>query len=106
MSIGNDGVFETKMPVLVGGHRHVTLSAPAGQRERISLYYGREARSFADDTGFDSIEFHPCDDKMRSPWPGGIRVRGTKPVRLVVAVAGEDDPHILRLGRPRTLASS
>lgn len=105
MSDGGDGILETKMPVLVEGHRNVTLSVPPDQRRRISLYYGREAMSFNDDDGFDSIVFRPCANKDVTPWPGGIQLRGLGPVRLKVEVDGSNVVRTLGLGRPHILGS-
>ncbi len=94
-----DGTFATKMPVLIDGHDKVTVAAVPAMRGRVRLFYGGEATSFDDDTGFERIRFHPCRDRDRTVWPGGIEVRGRGAVRLKVTVAGQK-PFVIGLGRP------
>lgn len=96
-----------KMPLLVAGHRQVTISVPDALRGRVFLYYGnllddqgRPSFSFAHTRGYEETRFEPCPDKPRTPWPGGLRVRGTAPVHLTVRVEGQETRQ-LRLGRPR-----
>jgi hypothetical protein len=98
-----------KMPMLVEGHTPVTVSVPPALRGRVFLYYGnvldREGNpstSFANTRGYGETHFEPCEGRPRTPWPGGIRVRGTKPVRLEIAVAG-GGTYQLHLGRPQIL---
>jgi hypothetical protein len=97
----------TKAPILIEGHETVTLSVPPRLTHRVFLYYGfhegpdgKRSTSFYGYPGSSAIEFQPCSDKPRTVWPGGIRVKGRKPVRLDVTVAGQPDPIPLRLGRP------
>lgn len=97
----------TKLPVLIEGHGTVTLTVPPRLAHRVFLYYGfhkgrngERSTSFFDYPGASAIEFQPCADKPRTVWPGGIRVKGRKPVRLLVNAAGQPDPIPLRLGRP------
>lgn len=98
----------TKMPILIVGHRTVRVSAPRSMRKRVFLYYGffrdrngRRTTAFARAHGHNATEFHPCADKPRTIWPGGIRVKGMKPVRLRIDVEGESRPRFLNLGRPK-----
>jgi hypothetical protein len=102
-------VLVAKAPILVEGHDTVTLSVPPDLAHRVFLYYGfhegpdgKRSTSFHGFPGSSSIEFRPCADKPRTIWPGGIRVKGTKPVRLDVAVAASAEPIVrtLPLGRP------
>jgi hypothetical protein len=102
------GHLVTKMPLLVEGHDPVTVSVPPRLRHRVFLYYGtHEGRnggrstSFAGYPGDSSIEFRPCAKKARTIWPGGIRVKGRKPVRLFVEVEGGPARAVLPLGRPQ-----
>jgi hypothetical protein len=91
----------TKMPLLVEGRapQTVTVSVPPGLQQRVFLYYGSSS-SFAGERGFGEIEFQSCDNKPRTVWPGGIRVKGEEPVRLLVSAEGQ--PAVpLRLGRPK-----
>jgi hypothetical protein len=101
--------FVTKMPLLVEGREPetVTVSVPPSLRGRVFLYYGRilgrdgePASTFAAARGYAETEFQLCGNKPRTIWPGGIRVRGDKPVRLLVSAQGEA-PIPLRLGRPK-----
>lgn len=103
-----NGQLTAKMPVIVEGTAVVTLAVPAGQRDRVFLYYGRFLDRDGNPTtqigrspGFSEVTFEPCDDKPRTAWPGGIRVKGRAPVTLTVRVEGRDQPLPLRLGRPR-----
>jgi hypothetical protein len=100
----------TKMPLLVEGRApaKVTVSVPPGLRDRVFLYYGRlldndgqPTTSFRNTRGYGETEFQPCDDKPRTIWPGGIRVKGEAPVRLNVFTEGRAEPFVLRLGRPQ-----
>jgi len=101
--------FVAKMPLLVEGRapETVTVSVPPALRSRVFLYYGRvlgrngqPTTLFSEARGYGETEFQPCADKPRTIWPGGIRVKGNKPVRLLVGVEGEA-PVPLRLGRPQ-----
>lgn len=98
----------TKMPLLILGHRSVRISAPRKLRNRVFLYYGiyrdrhgRRTTGFAEAHGHSATEFQPCAQKPRSAFPGGVRIRGRKPVRLRIDVEGESRPHFLNLGRPK-----
>ncbi|HEX5711983.1 MAG TPA: hypothetical protein VFX85_01570 [Solirubrobacterales bacterium] len=95
----------TKMPLLVEGREPetATVSVPAALRGRVFLYYGAPS-TFTQDRGFAEVEFQPCGNKPRTVWPGGIRVRGTAPVRLNVFTEGRAEPYVLRLGRPKVFA--
>jgi hypothetical protein len=101
--------FVAKMPLLVEGRapETVTVSVPPTLRNRVFLYYGnvlgrdgQPTTTFSEARGYGETEFQPCDDKPRTIWPGGIRVKGDGPVRLVVRVEGEA-PISLALGRPQ-----
>jgi hypothetical protein len=104
--------FVAKMPLLVEGRapETVTVGVPPTLRSRVFLYYGRvlgrdgqPTTTFANARGYAETEFQLCDNKPRTIWPGGIRVKGDKPVHLLVS--GEGQPAIpLRLGRPRAYA--
>ncbi|HYP56338.1 MAG TPA: hypothetical protein VEQ41_08590 [Solirubrobacterales bacterium] len=102
MTETRNGQLVTKMPATVEGHRTVTLSVPRSLQHRVFLYYGREgARGARRGPGFSEVVFEPCEEKPRTVWPGGIRVKGRKAVRLTVRVEGRPDAIPLRLGRPR-----
>jgi len=103
------GWYTTKMPLLVEGREPetVTVSVPPRLRDRVFLVYG-EVRdrdgnptfSFRNTRGYGETEFQPCDNKPRTIWPGGIKVKGDQPVQLLVTPEGAA-PIPLRLGRPR-----
>jgi hypothetical protein len=104
MSAMPNGDLVVKIGLLVEGTAPVTVKVPETLRERVFLYYGRgpgnRAISFADSNGFAEVEFRPCEDRPRTIWPGGLRVRGRGSVHLVVEARGRSLP--LRLGRPRS----
>ncbi|MFT3866228.1 MAG: hypothetical protein QM729_18360 [Solirubrobacterales bacterium] len=102
MSAMKNGDLVAKSPLLVEGHEAVTVKVPEALRERVFLYYGRSGSktiSFADSNGFEEVEFRPCEDRPRTIWPGGIRVRGGGSVHLVVEAEGRKS--VLKLGRPQ-----
>jgi hypothetical protein len=103
-----DGDFLAKLPLLVEGTDPVTVSVPPALRGRAFLYYGRiigrdgrPTTSFFRARGYDRTEFRPCAGKPRTAWPGGLRIKGTAPVRLLVDTGAGAAPIPLRLGRPR-----
>jgi len=102
----------TKAPILVEGHDLVTLAVPPRLDHRVFLYYGfhkgragERSTSFYDFPGSSEIAFQPCADRPRTVWPGGIRVRGRKPVKLTVTVEGQPAPIPMHLGAPRLHSS-
>jgi hypothetical protein len=103
MEAAKGGNLYTKAGVLVEGSSPVTLKVPEALRERVFLYYGPDERSrsisFAGSNGFNEVEFRPCEDRPRTIWPGGIRVRDTGSVHLVVEAEGKTS--VLKLGRPK-----
>ena len=103
-----NGWMYAKVPLLLEGKEPVTVSVPRGLRKRVFLYYGRiEGRdgkpttSLAGARGYGETEFQPCTDKPRTIWPGGVRIKGTAPVRLLVQSGDGAEAVPLRLGRPR-----
>jgi hypothetical protein len=106
MTRTRNGQLVAKMPALVEGHAPVTLSVPQRLRRRVFIYYGfhegpdGHRSTGLDGPGFSEVVFQPCSDRPRTVWPGGIRVRGTGPVRLLVE-AGGSPPLPLALGKPR-----
>ncbi|HEY1355601.1 MAG TPA: hypothetical protein VGF09_04735 [Solirubrobacterales bacterium] len=107
MSRTANGQLVTKMPALVESQAPVTLSVPQRLRDRVFIYYGfhqgRDGRrsTSLDGPGFSEVVFHPCTDKPRTIWPGGIRIKGTQSVRLLVETEASPRPIPLVLGRPR-----
>jgi hypothetical protein len=103
MSSMANGDLVAKAPLLVEGHSAVTVKVPEALRERVFLYYGRGPKgrsiSFAESNGFNEVEFQPCEDRPRTIWPGGLRVKGKGSVHLVVEAEGKTS--VLKLGQPR-----
>lgn len=99
MSRTRSGDLVSKMPLLVEGEEPVTISVPRALRKRLFLYYGH-VRSFATSRGSGETEFRPCGSKPRTVWAGGVRVKGTAPVHLLVGLGG-GEPLVLHLGRPQ-----
>jgi hypothetical protein len=108
-----DNGLVTKMPVLVEGRAPdaVIVSVPPALQGRVFLLYGNAldrnghpSTSFHNTRGYGGTEFQLCGDKPRTIWPGAIKVRGMKPVRLLVFAEGRPEAATLRLGRPKVLA--
>jgi hypothetical protein len=108
MSKTANGQLVAKMPILVEGHTPVTVSVPSQLRRRVFLYYGRvldqdghPTTTIVGAAGYEETRFEPCPGRPRTPWPGGIRIKGTAPVHLTVRVEGQDERLQLRLGQPK-----
>jgi hypothetical protein len=108
MSETRNGQLITKMPVVVDRGPAATLGVPRRLRHRVFLYYGRMVDRNGEPTtrigaspGFSEVRFEPCADRRRTAWPGGIRVIGRAPVRLLVRVEGAPGPIPLPLGTPK-----
>ncbi|HVW46748.1 MAG TPA: hypothetical protein VHA76_06830 [Solirubrobacterales bacterium] len=103
MSAMKNGDLVTKAGILVEGDVPVMVKVPEELRERVFLYYGRgpshRSVSFADSNGFSEVEFHPCEGRPQTIWPGGLRIRGEGSVHLVVEAEGKTS--VLKLGQPR-----
>lgn len=103
MSAMKNGDLVTKAGLLVEGTAPVLVKVPESLRERVFLYYGRGPNhhpvSFAESNGFSEVEFQPCEDRPRTIWPGGLRVKGKGSVHL--AVEAEGKMTVLKLGQPR-----
>jgi hypothetical protein len=108
MWLAPNGYLYAKVPLLLEGSDAVTVSVPRVLRKRVFLYYGRiEGRdgkvddSFSGSPGYSETKFQPCTGKPRTVWGGGLRIKGTAPVHLLVHQGGGAEPIPLRLGRPR-----
>lgn len=98
----------TKMPMLIHGEAPVTVSVPPRLHGRVFLYYGNFTGRDGQPTttinrahGYEETRFEPCHGRPRTPFPGGIRVKGTAPIQLTIAVEGEGESYKLRLGKPQ-----
>lgn len=97
-----------KMPVLIRGRAAVTVSVPPALRGRVFLYYGRIIGRDGKPTttvnharGYGETRFELCPGRNRTPFPGGIRIKGTAPVWLTIQAEDETTAHTLRLGKPK-----
>lgn len=97
-----DGILATKMPLLIEGQNKIRISVPAGT-QRILLFYGKKAGTVYSNRGFRSILFVPCEGNRRTIFPGGIKVKGRRPVRLKVSSEDGSQNWTLKLGRPGPL---
>jgi hypothetical protein len=107
MYLRRDGTFYGKVPLMVEGDQPATVSVPPRLRNRVFLYYGhivgrdgKPTHSFFDARGYGETEFRPCANKPRTIWPGGLRIKGSAPIHLLIHT-GAPKPVPLRLGRPR-----
>jgi hypothetical protein len=98
-----------KMPMIVEGHAPVSVSVPPALRKRVFLYYGNildkqghPTTAFQNADGYPEVLFEPCAQRPRTPWPGGMRIKGRAPVHLTVRTESAATFQ-LRLGRPRLL---
>ncbi|HJZ34886.1 MAG TPA: hypothetical protein VJ204_01335 [Solirubrobacterales bacterium] len=103
MAAMKNGDLVAKAGVLVEGSAPVLVKVPESLRERVFLYYGRgpnhRSISFAESNGFNEVEFQPCEDRPRTIWPGGLRVKGKGSVHLMVEAVGKTA--VLNLGQPK-----
>jgi hypothetical protein len=103
MTAMKNGDLVAKAGVVVEGSAPVLVKVPESLRERVFLYYGRgpnhRSISFAESNGFNEVEFQPCEDRPRTIWPGGLRVKGKGSVHLEVEAEGKTS--VLKLGRPK-----
>jgi hypothetical protein len=109
MARTHNGEYVVKLPLLVEGQKAVTVSVPPDLRGRVFLYYGnivgrdgKKTDSFAEARGYGETELQPCANKPRTVWGGGLRIKGSAPVHLLVHTGGGATPIPLRLGRPQT----
>jgi hypothetical protein len=89
--------FWTKIPVIVAGHRPVTIRIVARDRHRVGLTYGpgpaTPASSRDGARGLASapreVRFLPCRDRATTAWPGGLALADRLGVTLQVRVDGQ-----------------
>jgi hypothetical protein len=89
--------FWTKIPVIVAGHRPVTVRIPAPDRHRIGLTYGPRPSTPASSSNGDrglaaaprEVRFLPCRDRATTAWPGGLALADRRGVALQVRLAGQ-----------------
>ncbi|HSS51166.1 MAG TPA: hypothetical protein VLX28_19675 [Thermoanaerobaculia bacterium] len=77
-----DGLFHTKIPTLVEGHRSVVLSVPRDERARAGIEVVKPHHPLS------RLRLDPCRDRKRTIWAAGVVARDRGPVTLDVSVAG------------------
>jgi hypothetical protein len=85
---------KTKVPVVVEGHKPVTVTITAQDREHARLVVGTP-RGF---TEVVRARFKPCRDRPETWWPAGFSLRNRQPVELLVQ-QGSGEPQRLQVGR-------
>lgn len=89
--------FWTKIPVIVAGHRPVTVRISAPDRDRVGLTYGpgpsTPASSRDGARGLAAapreMRFVPCQDRATTAWPGGLALADRRGVTLQVRLSGQ-----------------
>lgn len=81
-ALSADGLYRTKTPAIVEGHRAVELIVPASERDQMGFDLVSRGGPYA------RVKFVPCSDKPRTIWAAGLVLRDRSPVVLDVRVAG------------------
>ncbi len=86
--------FSSKVPVVVGGQRAVTVSVPERLGGRLAMVYGGAGRR-----GFaEAVTFVPCAGRPATFFPGGMLFTRREPISLLVQPEGWGRPRALDLG--------
>jgi hypothetical protein len=75
------GLLIVKTPMLVAGHRPVTISIPRALRYRAAILGVHPGRS-----GYARVTYVPCADKPRTVFAAGFLLRDRRPISLLVKV--------------------
>ncbi len=78
----NGSLYGIKTPMVVAGHRPVTISVPGDERDRVGILGVHPQPSYA------SVTFVPCPDKPRTVFAAGFELRDKRPFTLLVEVGG------------------
>jgi hypothetical protein len=89
-----DGLFHSKTPMLVEGHRTVVVSVPESERDRVGIELLKPDRPIS------TLVLKPCPDKKRTIWAAGFVLRDLRPVVLQVRVGQRSGT--VRVGPPET----
>jgi hypothetical protein len=83
------GAYETdgslygiKTPMVVEGHRPVTISVPGDELNRVGILGVHPKPSYA------SVTYVPCPDKPRTVFAAGFELRDKRPFTLRVEIGG------------------
>jgi hypothetical protein len=91
-SRGRDGLYRTKTPTLVEGHRPVKVSIAPKDVDRAAIL-GVSIHDV-----YESVTYIPCSDRPRTTYPAGFVFRDRRPLALLVAV-GDGPARRLVVGR-------
>lgn len=87
------GLYRIKTPMVVAGHRPVTISVPGDERSRVGILGVHPRPSYA------SVTYGPCPDKPRTVFAAGFELRDKRPFTLLVEIGG-DSARELVVGGP------
>jgi hypothetical protein len=73
-------LYRIKTPMVVEGHRQVTISVPGAERDRLGILGVHSKPSYA------SITLVPCPEKPRTVFAAGFELRDKQPFTLRVEI--------------------
>jgi hypothetical protein len=73
-------LFRIKTPMVVEGHRPVTISVPGDELDRVGILGVHPKPSYA------SVTYVPCPDKPRTVFAAGFELRDKRPFTLRVEI--------------------
>jgi len=79
------GVLQAKLPVIVRGHRPVTVHIRREDRGRAALTYGPARDRGTLGGGAPIVRFVPCADRSVTAWPGALLLASRAPLTLWIA---------------------
>jgi hypothetical protein len=86
-------LYRIKTPMIVEGHRPVTVSVPRDELDRVGILGVQPKPSYI------SVTYIPCPEKPRTVFAAGFELRDKRPFRLRVEI-GDDPVRELVVGRP------
>ncbi|HEV7482850.1 MAG TPA: hypothetical protein VGO13_07100 [Solirubrobacterales bacterium] len=86
-------LYRIKTPMVVAGHRPVTISVPGDELDRVGILGVHPKPSYV------SVTYVPCPDKPRTVFAAGFELRDKRPFRLLVEIAGGPARELV-VGRP------
>lgn len=73
-------LYRIKTPMVVEGHRPVTISVPDDELHRVGILGVHPKPSYA------SVTYVPCPDKQRTVFAAGFELRDKRPFTLLVQI--------------------
>jgi hypothetical protein len=89
----NGSLYRIKTPMVVEGHRQVTISVPRDERHRLGILGVHPQPSYA------SVTYVPCPEKPRTVFAAGFELRDKQPFALRVEI-GDGPARDLVVGGP------